>query len=115
MNPHDYVSFNVPGMLARYANPTIEWERKVLAIARIQLELFKKYGLINDSAPALREPLNEVVMRFSDYTAEGQEFVRSGALDKWMASCDRKGSLEAYEDPKPLEKRIVAFLSSKER
>jgi hypothetical protein len=115
VNVPDYISFNVPGILTRYANPTNAWERKVLALTDTQLRLLKKHKLIRECAPALNAPLNEVVIRFSDYTAEGQDFVRSGAIDKWMASCDKKGSLDAYADPGPLEKRILKFLTSRNR
>lgn len=112
MTNTDYISLNVPRLLARYSNPSPEWRAKVLAWSGTQLQLFRKHLLIREEAEALRVPMEEVVVRFSDYTAQGQAFVRTGAVDKWLASCDRKGTLSAFEDPAPLEKRILKFLNS---
>ena len=113
MTRPDYISLNVPGLLQRYANPTEQWRQKILALTGTQLEMLKKYALIQSSASALRVPLDQVVIRFSDYTELGQEFVLTGAIDKWMAACDRKNTLAAYEDTAALEKRIVSFLKAR--
>ena len=112
MKRQDYVALNVPGLLQRYANPTEAWQKKILALARTQLDLLKKYEFINSGATAFHVPVEQLMIRFSDYTKLGQEFVLTGAIDKWMASCDRKGNLEAYENKAPLEKRILAFLKT---
>jgi hypothetical protein len=109
----DYISLNVPGLLQRYANPSQEWRQRILALTGTQLELLQKYGLIEGNAPALKAELDRVVIRFSDYTKLGQEFVLTGAIDKWMASCDRKNTQAAYEDRAPLEKRIATFLKAR--
>jgi hypothetical protein len=109
----DYISLNVPGLLQRYANPTEQWRQKIIALTGTQLEMLKKYALIQSGASALRVPLDQVVIRFSDYTELGQEFVLTGAIDKWMAACDRKNTLAAYEDTAALEKRIVSFLKAR--
>lgn len=85
-----------------------------LATAATRLELLQKYALIHSSAPALQVPLDQVVIRYSDYTELGQEFVLSGAIDKWLASCDRKQTLAAYADRAPLEKRILKFLKERQ-
>ena len=110
----DYISLNVPGLLTRFANPSDEWRQKVLALTRTQLELLKEYALIQSDASALHVPTDQAVIRFSDYTKLGQEFVLTGAIDKWMAACDRKNSQAAYEEKGPLEKRIVSFLKTRE-
>ena len=96
--------------MQHYANPSRDWRKIILALTSTQLELLRKHHLINDGAQAFQVPLDQVVIRFSDYTKLGQEFLMTGAIDKWMASCDRKGTLAAYEDKAPLEKRIVEFL-----
>lgn len=113
MSDLDYISLNVPGLLARYVNPSPDWRAKVVALSKTQLDLFRKHNLIRHDADALRAGVEQAVVRFSDYTPEGQAFVRTGAVDKWLAACDRKGSLQAYEDPMPLERRICAFLDKK--
>lgn len=113
MNGNDYISLNVPGLLTRFSNPTPEWRAKVLAFAATQLSTFEEHGLISAGAEALRVPIENAVVRFSDYTALGQQFVKTGAVDKWLASCDRKGEMSAYSDPVPLAKRIKAFLASR--
>lgn len=112
MSNLDFKDLNVPGLLGRYSNPSSQWRATVLALARTQLELFQKHGLIKKDAAALRVPLENAVVMFSDYTPQGQAFLRSGAVDKWLASCDRKGTLSAYEDPAPLERRILKFLGN---
>lgn len=109
--PDDYISLNVPGLLGRYVNPSETWHSTVQAFAETQLRLFRQYGLINESAPALAVPVSEAVVRFSDYTSNGKAFVRTGAVDKWLASCDRKRDISSYSDTKPLERRIKAFLA----
>jgi hypothetical protein len=111
----DYIDLNVPGLLARYSNPSPDWHQKVCALARTQLDVFKKHGLLKDTAPALVASLETVVVRFSDYTSTGQDFVKSGARDRWLSSCDRDGRIAAYEDCKRLEKRVTSFLASHER
>ena len=113
MSDLDYISLNVPGLLARYVNPSPDWRAKVMAFSKTQLDLFRKHKLIREDAEALHTPVEQVVVRFSDYTPEGQAFVRSGAVDKWLAACDRKGSLQAYEDSAPLERRIREFFDGK--
>ena len=113
MNDLDYVSLNVPRLLSHFVNPTPDWHAKVVALATTQLSLFQKHGLIRHDSEALGMPIEKAVVRFSDYTPEGQAFVRSGAVDKWLTACDRKGSVEAYEDPALLERRIRAFLDRK--
>jgi hypothetical protein len=109
----DYISLNVPRLLSHFVNPTPDWHAKVVALATTQLRLFHKHSLIRHDAEALRLPIEKAVVRFSDYTPEGQAFVRSGAVEKWLTACDRKGSVEAYEDPALLERRIRAFLDGK--
>jgi len=109
----DYISLNVPGLLGAFANPSPQWRDKILALTGTELELLQKYALIKSSAPALQVALDQVVIRFSDYTQLGQEFVLSGAIDTWLKACDRKQTLAAYADRAPLEKRIVKFLNEK--
>jgi len=110
MRTADYVSLNVPRLLARYSNPTPEWRAKVLAWSKTQLAVFQKHDLIKNDAAVLREPLEKRVVKFSDYTPSGQAFVRTGAVDKWLAACDKRGSVSAYEDSASLEKRVLKFL-----
>lgn len=113
MSDLDYISLNVPGLLARFVNPSPDWRAKVVALSTTQLGVFQKYGLIRHDAEALRMPIEKAVVRFSDYTPEGQALVRSGAVEKWLKACDRKGSVEAYADPALLERRVRAFIDGK--
>jgi hypothetical protein len=110
MNTADYVSLNVPGLLAHYSNPSPEWRAIVLAWSETQLAVFEKHGLIKKDAAVLRQPLEERVVKFSDYTPSGQAFVQTGAVDKWLAACDKRGSVSAYKDSASLEKRVLKFL-----
>lgn len=113
MTSNDFKYLNVPLLLNRYSNPPEDWRETVLALARTQLAVFKKYEMIASDATIFSTPIENVVVMFSDFTDVGREFVMTGAVDKWLASCDRKKDLAAYQDPAPLEKRLHGFLKKR--
>jgi hypothetical protein len=108
-NDQDFIYLNVPGLLHRYGSQSSDWRSVILAHTKTQLTAFVRNGLIKDSAQALRVPHEDAVVRFSDFTPEGQAFLKTGAVDKWLAACDRKKVLAAYEDIAALEKRLEKF------
>src|SRR5690348_203288 len=109
MKETDFIDLNVPGLLARYSNPAPDWKQIVLAFSSTQIEFFRQNGLLKRDAAVLSVPINEAVIHFSDYTEEGQRFLRSGAVDKWLAACDKNGTIAAYRDSSGLDRRLKEF------
>lgn len=105
----DFVYLNVPGLLARYENPSPDWADKVRALARTQISFFAENGLIYPTAAALADTVENAVLMFSDFTPEGQAFVKSQAVERWLSTCDRKGTVDAYKDPSVLTSRLLRF------
>ena len=112
MHMKDYISLNVPGLLAHFSNPAPDWRATVLAAARTQIDVLHDHGMIKSDAAALSVPVEDAVIRFSDYTPLGQRFVLSGEVDRWLEACDRAGRLAAYEDRGRLERRVQKFLAA---
>ena len=106
---NDFIYLNVPALLDHYANPSQLWREKVNALASTEISFFVKEGLIRETARALIGSVQDAVIRFSDFTEEGQDFVKSQAVERWLGACDRKGTVEAYRDPSGLERRLEKF------
>ena len=104
----DFIDLNVPGLLKRNNRPA-EWPEVVRAFARTQLDVLRDNNMLRKDAPALQVPIDEAVVRFSDYTPEGQIFVKSGALDRWLSGCDKTNTLSAYQDHARLQKYVDKF------
>jgi hypothetical protein len=111
----DFVYLNVPGLLARYSNPSTDWHRKVKALARTQLAFFVANGLVYPTLAALSGPIESAVVKFSDFTPEGQAFIKSQAVERWLAACDRKGTIDAYQDSSGLASRLSKFKRSNQK
>ncbi len=114
MSNKDFIFLNVPGLLSRYGaasdgNPDEYHRNLILAYTGTQLKFFQKEGLLLKNLEAVELPVNEVVLKFSNFTEEGQKFIMSGATDKWLQSCDKKGDLAAYQDSSGLHKRLAKF------
>jgi len=109
----DFIYLDVPGLLRRYGSESPDWRAVLLAFTTTELTVFIENGLLEQGAQALRVPIEEVEVRFSDFTAEGQAFIMTGAVEKWLAACDRKKTLAAYQDKASLEKRLTKFRSQR--
>jgi hypothetical protein len=112
----DFIAFNVPGMLSRKvtiydnADPTIGrrddgWYERVATRYRAVSEFFATNELLRN--PEKLPTADQMVLRLSDFTALGQEFVMSGAADRWLASFDRPGSKKKLTDVTYLEKQLL--------
>lgn len=113
MTDPDFKVLNVPGLLARYSNPTPDWPEIVRTSAKTRLEFFAKEGLVRPDAKALHVCVDDAVLMWSDLEPEGKSFLRTGAVDNWLGSCDRKGTVEAYRDAGGLAKRLKKFRSGR--
>ncbi|HEY2033151.1 MAG TPA: hypothetical protein VGH02_05650 [Rhizomicrobium sp.] len=50
--------------------------------------------------------VDKVILMFSDFTPEGQDFIMSQAAERWKASFDRPGSKKAIWDVSYLEREL---------
>ena len=96
-------------------------KRGVLTSTSTEINFLIDTGLLRDDASARHTPLDRAIIRFSDLTDEGQDFLMSQATVKWLGACDRKSNdmlkrdaseeerLAVYADPKGLYKRLEKF------
>jgi hypothetical protein len=122
MAKDNFIFLNVPGLLATKENPpTGRIQRVMLAACTAKISFFKETGLLRRDSPMQSVAIEEVVLRLSDMTLEGQDFVLSGATSKWLGAVDRKAAklgsegateeeqLAVYRDTKGLYSRLVKF------
>ena len=118
----DFILLNVPGLLARKEIPeTGRWKKVALAFSSTKVHFLIDAGLLKEDVPARSLPVDQAVIRLSDLTAEGQDFIMSGADDNWLGACDRKSNkmlaegateeerLNVYRDSSGLYKRLEKF------
>jgi hypothetical protein len=96
-------------------------KRGVLTWASTEINFLIDAGLLRQDASARHTPLDQAVIRFSELTEEGQDFILSQATVKWLGACDKKSNdmlkkgaseeqrLAVYSDPKGLYKRLEKF------
>ena len=111
----DFIFLNVKSLIDHYSNPSAQWADKVRALAGTQLSFFQEQGLLRQGFSPVDTPIDDVILRASNFTEEGLEFIKTGATDKWLAACDKVGSIEAYKDASGLIKRLKAFRSRNAR
>ena len=111
----DYKVIDMPSMMARVVTTRssfnndewaadINWYRQIKEIYRNLLQFLKENDLLRINLSD--NPIEDVVIRFSDLTKEGQAFVRSGADEKWLASFDRHGSKKPPTDVSSLRRAL---------
>jgi hypothetical protein len=95
--------------------------KATLTLAETEIEFLRRQGLIRSDSKAFISPIEETVLRLSDLTEEGQDFVMSQATVKWVEACSRKSNdmlkrgaseeerLAVYADPKGLHSRLEKF------
>lgn len=105
---NDFVYLNVPSLLERYGHDA-QWNDIVRRWTKTQIEFFKANGLLQADAPVWSTPAEKAVIRFHEFTPEGQDFVMSQAVEKWLATCDRAGDPAAYADASGLDRRLRKF------
>jgi hypothetical protein len=118
MAADDYNMYNMPALLStsvtcpdpKDPNKWIRDESWYVSIRQMYFALFKffqDHGLSNALAVRELADTDKVVLKFSDFTPEGQAFVKSGADDRWLASFDRPGSKKSWDDVRYLEKQLA--------
>ncbi len=93
----------------------------MLAYTLAQITFLIDTNLLKADAKARGQRHEDVIIRLSDLTPEGQDFIMSGADDSWLRACDRKSNkmlaegateeerLDVYRDAKGLYKRLEKF------
>jgi hypothetical protein len=127
MSQKDFIFLNVPGLLDIKENPWFSAaaveraKRGVLTYNSTEINFLIDADLLRQDASARHTSLDHTVIRFSDLTEEGQDFLMSQATVKWLGACDRKSNdmlkrgaseeerLAVYADPKGLYKRLEKF------
>jgi hypothetical protein len=124
MRYEDFIFLDVPGNIShalRVIPPTDRYAKIALVQCRTEVEFLRSEGFIRPTSAAFNAPIEEVVLRLSDLTEEGQDFVKSKALSSWLDACSRKHNemlrkgaseserLAAYADPKGLITRLAKF------
>jgi hypothetical protein len=115
-NPTDFIVYDMPVMLSRRVtrldpvDPSKSvrdesWYESVRQKMSTLFSFFEKKGLLRDSGSLAA--VQDVVLRFSDFSDRGQRFIMSQAPDKWLASFDRPGSKKKPTDVSYLEKQLA--------
>ena len=100
-------------------NPS-KWIRDEIWYESVRRQFFALFQFYQDhrllKVPVVRElgDTDRVLLRFSDFTREGQAFVMSQAPDRWLASFDRPGSKKAFDDVRYLEKQLARLRGPKD-
>lgn len=82
---------------------------KNLASRQTMRDFFVNEGLLVDDSQIRTMAVDKIIIRYRDFTDEGWLFMKSQAVGKWLGSCDRKGTIEAYSNYDGLKKRLVKF------
>lgn len=122
MTKKDFIVLHVADWLKiKEIPPTGQTRRLGLALSSTILDFLKDTGFLINTSKVYDAKLEDVVIHLSDLTPEGQDFIMSGADDKWLAACDRKSSkiraagaseeegLDVYRDPSGLYERLKKF------
>jgi hypothetical protein len=124
MQRKDFIFLNVPGVIEhalRVIPPTDKYAKVASTYLCTEVEFLRLQKLIKPTSSANEMQFENLVLRLSDLTEEGQDFVMSGATSKWLAACDRKSNamlakgaseeerLAVYADPKGLISRLEKF------
>ena len=81
-----------------------KWYEETRVVFRSLYDFFILNNLLVRANPTLT--IDELVLRFSDFTPVGQQLLKSGAVDNWLESFDRPGSKKARTDVRYLEKAL---------
>jgi hypothetical protein len=117
MPEDDYIVYNMPAMLGRAVtcpdpsdpNKWIRDESWYNSVRRTFFALFKffqAHGLLKSAVVSDIATTDQVILRLSDFTSEGQAFLKTGADDRWLASFDRPGSKKQRDNVSYLEKQL---------
>jgi hypothetical protein len=130
MSEKDFTYLNVKSSIEhalRVIPPTDRYAKVAFIYSKTEIEFLRREKLIKSDAQAVTAPIEEVIIKFSDLTDVGQDFVMSKATTKWLGACDRKSNdllskgaseeerLAVYADARGLEKRLAKFRAGRSK
>jgi hypothetical protein len=81
-----------------------EWYERQKTIYSALYRFFREHGLLKD---VLQETaIEDLIVKYSDFTDEGKRFLKSGGMDNWLASFDRRSSDTPVEDTSLLARHL---------
>jgi hypothetical protein len=116
--------FNVPAILARDVekpDPDMpgkwvrddDWYRRTTATYRTLFLFLQKNELVTGEILGPTKTVGEIILHWDDLTAEGKDFVRTKAIEKWMNSLDDSRSKTSPEDATSLVRALSRFRGSR--
>ena len=119
----DFIYLNVSRLIKRnvlrngIVTPIPEHRENTLEWIKISLEFYEDKKLLKKNAVSLNSNLEDIVLKFSDFNAIGQEFIMSQQVDKWLAAWDQKRNknpdLIIKPEKKKLELRFEKFMKKR--
>ena len=123
MTKKDFIFLHVADLLSvehRSASEGERWRKLAATFSKTIVSFYLNTGLLKTDPVATLANPEKVVLRLSDLTEEGQDFL---LWDKgrWLGACDRKSNdllrkgatekerLAVYADPKGLYRRLDKF------
>jgi hypothetical protein len=117
MSVRDFDVYDLPAMLKVEAT-TIDpddparrirdesWYQHVREKSYYLFKFFQGHGLLRHRVVEEFADVDGVILKFSDFTPEGQRFVMSQAPDRWQGSFDRPGSKKLPSNVSYLERQL---------
>jgi hypothetical protein len=82
---------------------------KKMAYRETMRDFFVNEGLLLVEEKIKDMKPDDIEIFYTDFTDEGWLFLKSLAVEKWLGSCDRKGTIEGYRNYSALKKRLDKF------
>jgi hypothetical protein len=117
MNAKDFTVYDVPAMMKVEVvrvdpnNPSHKtqdsgWHHRYRERSFHLFKFFQDNGLLRRRVVENFADVENVILKFSDFTTEGQKYLRSQAPDRWKGSFDRPGSKKLPSNVTYLEKQL---------
>jgi len=82
------------------------WYQRLRETSYYLFKFFQDNGLLRRRVMETFADVDNVILKFSDFTLEGQRFIMSQAPDRWEGSFDRPGSKKLPSNVTYLEKQL---------
>jgi hypothetical protein len=117
MTQTDFKAYNIPAMLKVEVvtidpnNPSREtrdesWYQHLRETSYYLFKFFQDNGLLHRRVMENFADVDNVILKFSDFTPEGQRFYKLRAPDRWESSFNRPGSKKLLSNVSYLEKQL---------
>src|SRR5689334_9103337 len=82
------------------------WHNRYKETSYYLFKFFQDNGLLRRRVVKNSADVESVILKFSDFTPEGQKYLMSQAPDRWKGSFDRPGSKKLPSNVTYLEKQL---------